>query len=204
MEMTFISQKTTSSHEHSQSSKKTDPPPFSLREEKKKKGFSKEIEDVALLVLQEALDEEKALLEGIGTPTAYQNNISSGSFCMTAIQSVDLPSELLELFEKGVNGLAQLTNSGDSETTFFLDTHEFAGAKIIIKEFNTAPKAFNISLVGSPEMAARFNCYLPDLIAAFQKSPFNFTVHRLESDIETHLVERKEDLSDQKEDKEKQ
>ena len=201
METTLISHKSYATQEHSKE-EYSSTSSFSKRKEKKR-SFSEVLENASILVLQSALEKEKTEIEGCPLSSPLSGTSASVSYAAALVRSIDLAPEVLELFEKGVHAMTYLTQSGVSETTFFLDMHQFAGTKVTITEFNTAPKVFNISLVGSPEMAARFNAYAPDLLAAFHKSPFNFSVHRLESAVESHLVERK-DLSDQQEDEEKQ
>ena len=179
---------------------------FTPSKKREETGNSQQIENAALLALQDALEDEKLLIEGVAPPPLMplQGTLPTTPFSIAAIQNAAIPPEMLEIFEKGVYAMAHLTTSGVSETTFFLDTPQFAGAKIIVTEFNTAPKIFNIALIGAPEMAALFHSHASDLMAAFQKSPFNFTVHRIESAIDLKKVEKKEDLSDQNEDEGKQ
>ncbi len=181
--------------------------PTSFRSQKKslEKKISLQLESAALIALQNALEEEKLLLEGANLPPVapLQGVMAGSTFSISTIRNAAISPEMLEIFEKGVNCMAHLTISGISETTFFLDTPQFAGAKVVITEFNTAPKAFNITLVGAPNMVALFNTHASDLLTAFQKSPFNFTIHRIDSDIEPQKIERKEDISDQNEDEEK-
>lgn len=167
---------------------------------KVKPSLSSEIQEAALALIQDALDEEKLLAEGNAQPPFTPT--TPAYFSSEILSSVTLSAEIGELFEKSVNALAHLTSQGISETTFYLENSQFAGAKIVITEFNTAPKAFNIAFVGAPEAAALFALHAHELLSALQKSPFNFTVHRLDTDIELHLFQRKEEISDQKEDEE--
>jgi hypothetical protein len=207
MKITNPSQITSLSANHAKKSSSTSPEPFRPHYKKEQKGISAQLENAALLAVQNAIEDEKLLVEGVAPPPLMplQGTLLPGTtFSLSAIRSAAIPPEMLEIFEKGVHAMTHLTISGVSETTFFLDTPQFSGAKIIITEFNTAPKTFNIALVGAPEMIALFNLHASDLITAFQKSPFNFTIHRIDSDIDLPKIERKEDISDQNEDEEKQ
>lgn len=197
MEIPNISRQTFSAETNHR--KERDPASFSFRS-KKKPDFNKDIETALGSVLQGAIDEEKLLIEGIAPPPPLMPLQGNAPFPINAIQTVEIAPEFVEFFEKGIHAMSHMTIGGVSETTFFLDSPQFAGAKIVITEFNTAPKAFNISLIGAPEMVKCFQLHAPDLIAAFQKSPFNFSVHRLESHIDHHhLVHRKEDLTEENE-----
>lgn len=187
--------------------RRSPPPSFQLIEdecEKTDRVFP-DFEEVALGALKEVLDEEKLLIEGMPLPPVLplQSQIPT-YFAISALRGVEIVPELADFFEKSVNAMAHITIAGVSETTFYLDTPQFSGAKIVITEFNTAPKSFNITIVGAPEIARLFSVHASDLIAAFQKSPYNFNVHRLESEIDLYAFHRKEELSDQNEDEESQ
>jgi hypothetical protein len=75
------------------------------------------------------------------------------------------------------------TDKGDSTTTFFLDRANsvFSGTEIRIQEFSTAPKAYNIQLVGTPEAIELFNEHMGALILAFNAEQRPFKINRLET-----------------------
>lgn len=111
----------------------------------------------------------------------------------------NLHPEVMELFDRMVGVMTVMTMSGISETTFTLNTPQFAssvffGTQIIIQEFSTAPKAFNIQLNGNPQAVALFQGNADDLMAAFQAGTYNFRVNRLETGYLTErpLFKRKE------------
>ena len=98
--------------------------------------------------------------------------------------------------------------SGMTETVVTLNAPQFAssvffGSQIIIQEFSSAPKQFNIQLNGTPQATALFQGNATDLMAAFQQGNFGFRVHRLETGTieEKPLFKRKENASGDKEDK---
>ena len=163
------------------------------------------LEEDALKVLQKAINDEKASQDAF---TPFSSSLSCNAlhrdclFSIEEISCVNLAPEMMELFEKSVNAMAHQNFSGVSETTFYLDSPYFQGSKVVITEFNTAPKAFNISLVGTPEASALFSLHASELLSAFEKTPFKFTVHRLESNIEEHIFHRKESVGDEKEQRE--
>lgn len=175
------------------------PPPFKKANVKSSTPLPDEMEKALLQTIKDAIDDEKAFLEGGNLPPFSHTHSFECIAAALAATSVELTPEVLDFFEKSVNAIAYLNDAGISETTFYLDTGRFPGTKIVVTEFNTAPKAFNISLIGSPESVALFNSHAGDLIAAFQKTPFNYTVHRLESDIHPYYVTEKEDLAEERE-----
>jgi hypothetical protein len=94
-------------------------------------------------------------------------------------------------FEKMASSLIMMVSSREVETTLFLNNPHFAasplfGTKIILREFSTAPKAFNIEIASNPQGAELIRSSKESLLSAFQKGNFNFSVHRLE----THLHEK--------------
>ncbi len=92
-------------------------------------------------------------------------------------------------FEKMASCMIVMSSSNDVETTLFLDNPHFAasslfGTKITIREFSTAPKAFNIEIVSNPSAIATMEAGKSGLLSAFRDGNFNFTVHRFETHIE--------------------
>ncbi len=113
-----------------------------------------------------------------------------------------LNSETLALFEKMVSVITIMKDSGVTETTLNLSTPEFEnsqlyGAQIIIREYSTAPLAYNIEFMGNPLAADLFRKNLPLLRSAFDDPKYRFRINRLEASISPHpRVERKKDSSD--------
>jgi len=130
-------------------------------------------------------------------------SLSSAASSPSSLHEISLPS--IELFSHLVGAMTHLHVEGKTETTFFLDTERFAnspfhGAKIVIEEYTTAPKSFNIYLVGEAHAAALFELHAPALLDTFHKGKFGFTVHRLETHLfpkERYIVKRKEEHTDQ-------
>lgn len=99
-----------------------------------------------------------------------------------------LNSEILALFEKMVGVIAVMKESGINETIIHLNSAEyansrFAGSQIVIREFSTAPMAYNIELIGTPQNAALFEQNVGSLMNAFQAGHHNFTVNRIDTRI---------------------
>jgi hypothetical protein len=111
------------------------------------------------------------------------------------------------LFEKMVGTMLILHHSGMSETTFFLDTPQFAsslffGSQITIREYSSAPKVYNISFSTSAPAATLLHTHIPQLMTSLEQGNFPFTVHRLETGIdraERPLFHRKQATSNQEE-----
>jgi hypothetical protein len=107
--------------------------------------------------------------------------------------------QVMEIFDRMVGVMTVMSMSGMTETVISLNTPQFAssvffGTQIIIREFSTAPQAFNIQLNGTPQALALFQGNADDLMAAFQAGNYNFRVHRLETGLlsERPLFKRKE------------
>ncbi len=111
-----------------------------------------------------------------------------------------LSAAMLEMFEKMVGILSVMTAGGISETTIHLDSAAFAnsifaGASIVIREFSTAPKAFNVEFQGNAQNTALFQANVTDLLAAFQNGNYNFKINRIDTSLGANdrpLFHRKE------------
>ncbi len=115
---------------------------------------------------------------------------------------------VLDLFERMVGVMTVMSTAGITETTVTLSSPQYAnsvffGAQIIIKEYSTAPKAFNIQIITNAQGAALVQANADDLMAAFRTGNYNFKVNRLEAGLsaEKPLVRRKEGPSKDKEEK---
>ncbi len=110
--------------------------------------------------------------------------------------------EIIDLFEKMAGVMTVMTSEGLTETSITLNAPQFAssvfyGTQIIIQEFSTAPKAFNIQIKGTPAAVAAFQGNTNDLMAAFQHGQYAFRVNRLDTSLleEKPLFKRKEKIS---------
>lgn len=93
-------------------------------------------------------------------------------------------------FEKMASCMIVMTSTHETETTIFLDNANSSlhGTTITIREFSTAPKIFNVEIVSHAQAVALIDSSKNDLLSAFQKGNFNFSIHR----FDTHL-QKKED-----------
>lgn len=123
-----------------------------------------------------------------------------------------LPPQIADMFERMAGVMTIMNNTGMRQTTIELNSPQFAnspyfGSKIVIQEFNAAPKVFNITLVGSPQAVNSFQKQIGSLQAAFQAGDYAFRVHRLETSLiqeEAPVLERKEAASHDEEKQGKQ
>ena len=99
-----------------------------------------------------------------------------------------LPPQVMEMFERMAGVMTVMTNStGIATHTFIvLNAPQFAisaffGAQIVITEFSTAPKAFNIELLASQQGMDLANDHVEELLAAFQAGQYNFRVNRFDT-----------------------
>lgn len=119
-----------------------------------------------------------------------------------------LSPEAFALFEKMVSVITVLSTSGITETVIHLNTHEFtnspfSGSQIIIREYSTAPLAYNVELIGNPLAADLFRKNIPLLKNAFAEGKHRFHINRLEASISQEdfpVVERKKGSSGENQD----
>lgn len=97
-----------------------------------------------------------------------------------------LPAAVAALFERMVGVMTVMNTTGITQTTINLDNPKFAnsvffGAQIIISEYSTAPKAFNIQLLGNQQAVNLFTSNAQELVAAFQAGNYTFKVNRIDT-----------------------
>lgn len=100
--------------------------------------------------------------------------------------------EIAEIFEKMASTMLILSSSKETDTTLFLEGPKFTasvffGTRITIKEFSSAPKAFNVEIVSHPAAINLLAEHKGALLSAFESGRFPFTIHRLETHL--HPVE---------------
>lgn len=113
-----------------------------------------------------------------------------------------LKPEVFALLEKLVSMIMVMNESGMTETIIHLSPDEFkafAGAQIVIREYATAPKAFNVEFQGNAQNTAVFQQSVGDLMAAFQYGQYNFKINRIDTSLlaaERPLFHRKDEAGD--------
>jgi hypothetical protein len=132
--------------------------------------------------------EENALLaanqSGAMQPIQADPALTQAVAGAQAVSPVDL--QIQELFEKMCGVMSIMSTSGISETTISLTSPQYAssifyGAQIIITEYSTAPRAFNIQFVAQSQAVALFHRNMKDLMTAFAGSDHAFQVNRIET-----------------------
>jgi hypothetical protein len=99
------------------------------------------------------------------------------------------------LLEK-IEGALIIVSKTDVEQTSFLlsGSSSLAGTEIVIREYSTAPKAFNIEIIASSQIMAQLAPHMPGLLAALRAEHQPFLVNRVDallSKQERPLFERK-------------
>lgn len=97
-----------------------------------------------------------------------------------------LPPQVQQLFEKMVGVMTVMNTTGVQETTISLNNPQFEksifyGAEIVVTEFSSAPKAFNIELRGSENAINLFAENSQRILDEIQKNDYNFTVTRIDT-----------------------
>nr|NGX45819.1 hypothetical protein [Chlamydiota bacterium] len=113
-----------------------------------------------------------------------------------APQYLNLPPQLVKLFDRMVGVMTVMTTSGIKETTISLNAPQFAksvffGSEITITEFSTAPLEFNIQLTGNAQAVNLFQGSEQELVAAFEAGKYNFKVNRIETGISSGVRKAK-------------
>lgn len=112
------------------------------------------------------------------------------------------------LFESMASQMVIMTSSHEQKTTIVLDADHFgssplAGAEITITEFSTAPKIFNVEIIGNPSAVALIQKSQEALLQRIAKGNFSFSIHRLEA-LSTRRAPASEGRSERKEKDEEQ
>lgn len=170
-------------------------------------------QDLFSLIEQEEekkeLEKEEALSEAIALmPQPLAPPPAVTSITAQRIQADITAIEMGVLFEKMAASMILLHNSGEMETTLFLDNPNslFYGTEITIREFSTAPKIFNVEIASSPTALQVIESHRAELLKNFSQRHFDFSIHRLDT-LTQHLDKRpffhRKDLHEQGQDKEK-
>ncbi|MDN3505979.1 MAG: hypothetical protein P0S96_01975 [Simkaniaceae bacterium] len=137
--------------------------------------------------------EEKRIIEPPSTTLPTETSTTPGATppvesatpAPLAAPFAHLPAQVQALFDRMVGVMTVMHTSGITETTINLDSPKFEGsaffgAQIVISEFSTAPKAFNIELLGNQNATKLFSENSEDLVAAFEAGRYNFKVNRID------------------------
>jgi len=152
-------------------------------------------------------EEKKKEPEGVATaPMPTPLFISAPSTEVSAVAPSGAVAEIESLAEKMISSMQVLCSSGDTETSLFLNNPSslFFGTTVTIREFSTAPKAFNIEIRAASEVLAILNAGKQVLLSNLEKSEYAFSVYRIETHLqqsdERPLFHRKEMQDDHEQD----
>lgn len=97
-----------------------------------------------------------------------------------------LSPQVREIFERMIGVMTVMTQQGVKQTTMVLDSPHFAnsllfGSEVIITEYSTAPRAFNIEFLGTAQAVNLMQGGIEELVAAFDAGHYTFKVNRIEA-----------------------
>ncbi len=151
---------------------------------------------------QKRAAEEAVCCSALSMPLLVQ----SIQLSQTTSQSITALESLIPiLVESTQSGITHLTDRGMKETWITLDGTRFTdtaleGVKLVIREFSTAPLAYNVELRCSPTSLAHLQSLLPSLTAAIQQEHHSFVIHKIDAylhDSPPPLIHRKESAADE-------
>jgi hypothetical protein len=192
---------------HERAERATRVPPKNFQDLLRTKAVDEDEEGIDLFTLVEE-EEKEAQCPSIPHPCIaptiemqLQLQKAEGIDAPAKLEKIALAPGIDTLFEKMASCMIVMNSSHETETTLFLDNPHFAsssffGTQITIREFTTAPKAFNIEIVSNPQAIALIDASKMEMLLSFQNGHFNFTVHRFDTHIQGNedrpLFHRKE------------
>jgi hypothetical protein len=166
---------------------------------KAKKGIAEEDSDESLFELVSKLEETRPIEEeekrkkktfktddsivGISPLPLTQISLSSPKEGAWVNPPVELEAAIALLFETMGSELTKIDAAGISETTITLSAERFpllGNTKILVTEYSTAPKVFNVQIVTGAQAAQLLQQHAPEFLAAFDERKENFKIHRFE------------------------
>ena len=106
-----------------------------------------------------------------------------------------LDPKVWALVDQIVGAIIYSINNGEKTTTVLLNvppSHVLHQTEITIREFSTAPLAYNVQINGTAQAIALIDANLNNLRTLFDTRNYKFKIHRLE----TGYVRRKENLEE--------
>lgn len=148
-------------------------------------------------------EHEKASIASTGLPeTGHGPSFFSAESSSMSGYSLMKP-ETFQIFERMVMSITVMMDKGIQETIIHLNSKEFnlfGGGQLIIREYSTAPKAFNVEFQGNAQNSALFAKSVDELMKAHQKGKYNYRINRIDSSLlpeDEPLFHRKEEVGDQ-------
>jgi hypothetical protein len=109
---------------------------------------------------------------------------------ISCIKEIKAPrhSDILSLIDNIGAEMILMNTDGVQETTLNLGNKYPSGSilnglEIIISEFNTAPKIFNIKLICPYPSIEKITPHIPQIIQVFRERKFDFSVNRIDTEI---------------------
>ncbi len=98
-----------------------------------------------------------------------------------------LSPDVYELFERttGVIYIVEHADKSSTSVTINMPNTVYNGAELVIDRYSTAPMAFNVQLIGSPEAVKSFEANLEGLKSSFDEAQYNFEVNLLTPILQT-------------------
>lgn len=151
-------------------------------------------EEIAALC-RELLEKEKKEADGM-EGILPQPLLSSSIGSTESASSFSL--KVAELFELTKSEIRSLITSKETATTFILNGPQFVsspfyGAKIIIQEFRTAPKSFNITFSANDQALTLFRAHAAELLKLFQEKEHAYSINRIDTALLQEEEERNQD-----------
>ncbi len=125
-----------------------------------------------------------------------------------ATESLSAPAEAIRaILENASQGISHIYAKDIQETTLTLDGPRFTGTplegvKLIVREYSTAPRAYNICFVCVPAGLAYLQPHLMTMRTFFQNRKLPFSIHSIEADLGDGIpspIDRASDSSDDQE-----
>ncbi len=125
---------------------------------------------------------------------------------------VQMSPQIMALYERMVGVMTIIQTTGVTETVLTLNARQFAtsvlyGSQLVIREYSTAPTAFNVEFIGSSDALKLVQQNIPGLMGAVQQGNFNFSINRFDvklSSTEKPIFSRKETSQDKESDSDKE
>lgn len=113
---------------------------------------------------------------------------SSTNLEATSVNALSIDAPWDAVIEQATQGITHLLAEKMRETSLMLTGPLFAGTplegtKIIVREYSTAPLAFNIHFACHPDALAHLQPHLKKLSSFFQNRRYPFSVHSIDADL---------------------
>jgi len=126
---------------------------------------------------------------------------------ISAVKGAASSTPLQAVIECAAQGITHIVTNGLQETTLILDGPLFkhtplSGVKLTVREYSTAPLAFNIHFECAPAALAYLQPHLKTLTTVFQSQKQSFSIQSVDADLGDGIpprVKRDKDDEDEKE-----